>query len=842
MPRDNSYAKPTIRVGGLWHLKKSSARRITIPGLLPVFWPGLAAAQSMPNQGAESLLNSIPAIDQPAVLLLAIFGGAMSFALLSAFWLIREKAKTGTENAALRASFTSTKASRDRLQAMLSGDGECVAIWDGEGTKLLGTLAAEINAPADGRRFFNYGEWLTTHSAIRLAEAISSLRETGEHFRLELESENGAFVGVQGRVSGGYAFARFTPLAGTRQDLLALRKDHQKLLSRFSLIETLFETMPSPIWLRTGTGDFEYANAAYRKAVDAQTIDEVTEGSRELFDRAERRRIEEGLKSDQSFRGELPAICAGDRRVVETVVVSSDAGIAGIAIDRSDAEKIRTTLKHTVAGHQHTFDHLAAAVAVFDAKQRLQFYNTSFLQTWGLTVQQLSDQPSNSEVLEILRSTKKVPETGEWQKWKQGLLARYQATETLEDYWHLPDGRTLRVVINPQNQGGTSWVFENVTEELQLKSSYNALIQVQGETLDHLNEAVAVFGSDGRLKLNNPAFAAFTRNLDGIAEGVHINDLAAGCVEGLENSQDFEAIRIGITGMSETMDDLEGTLEYASGNIYAYSLVRLPGNQQMLTVSDITASVNVERALKERNEALEESDALKTRFIQRVSYELRAPLTTISGFTEILASEEPGRINEKQSEYLGYISRSSDVLKSLIDDILDLASIDAGAMELEFRELSLREAVEASFARLRDRADRFQLKLQVDIDTDVERVIGDEERLGQVIYNLLANAAAVSPDGGKIRVSGTSEGHELLLAVEDEGPGIAPEILPTIFERFESGKGREHSRGAGLGLSIVRSFIELHGGSVQAENRTDRGARFVCRIPLDPQAQLEAAE
>ena len=254
-----------------------------------------------------------------------------------------------------------------------------------------------------------------------------------------------------------------------------------------------------------------------------------------------------------------------------------------------------------------------------------------------------------------------------------------------------------------------------------------------------------------------------------------------------------------------------------------------------------TAAVNIERALKERNDALEESDALKTRFIQHVSYELRAPLTSISGFAEILASHGPGKLNAKQAEYLEYISRSSDVLKALIDDMLDLATIDAGAMQLDMGRVDLQEIINASVADLSPQMERFQIKTKITIAQDAQNMIGDGERIHQILSKLLSNAVNVSPDGGVIDIGVRRVNAMVEFSICDQGPGIPEGSRNSIFERFETVQGSERKRGAGLGLSIVKSFTELHGGTVHVED-SKKGARFVCQLPVEPHSRLQAAQ
>jgi len=792
-----------------------------------------------------ALLPDFGVFDRTAVLLLAVFGGAMSFAMLSAFWLIRERSRIGNEYHRLKQSFAGMRADRDRLAALVDAGDQRIAVWDGSDKQatVLGRIGSDAGAPESGADFLAFGKWLTPGSASELEKAIVLLRRDADQFTINLKTLKDTSIEAQGRVSGGHAFVRFVLLEGARDQIAKMKRKHETLMARFGLLEALFDKHPSPIWIQTGDGRLAYVNSAYSNAVEAENADEAISENKSLFDQSEREVIERQLKAEGNYHGSLPAVFAGDRRTFETVSVLQESGRAGIAIDRSDVEAVRATLRNAIASHEQTFDHLGSAVAIFDASQRLQFRNSSFQQLWGLAESDLEGNPSNGDLLETLRNTKQLPEMPDWKKWKAGQLEIYHATETREDHWHLPDGRTLRVVINPQNQGGASWVFENVTEELELKSSYNSLMRVQGETLDHLNEAVAVFGSDGRVKLTNPAFIALWKfkSTDGV-EGEHVKQLTKQIGSQLIDGALWNTIHLGITGMDDDREDLAGRLDFKSGAIYDFHLVHLPEGQSMLTLTDMTATVNVERALQDRNDALEESDSLKTRFIQHVSYELRAPLTSIAGFTEILAGDMPGKLNEKQAEYLEYISRSSDVLRSLIDDILDLATIDAGNMKLDFGKIDLKSAIDDGLEAVADKLDRFKLRTKVKIDPEVINMIGDGQRMRQIIQNLVSNAAGVSPDGGTIDIRVSQAEQNIELSIADQGPGVPEGNRESIFERFESGRTGDHRKGAGLGLSIVKSLVELHGGTVHVEAAGERGARFVCRFPNDPNLSMQAAE
>lgn len=777
-------------------------------------------------------------------ILLAVFGGAMSFAILSAVWMIRERGSLNESNIQFRKRLSDLRATNERLEALVNVSDQRTVVWDGTDGRpeVMGALSKSSGAPADRQDFLAFGRWLTPDSASSIEDALARLRDSAEAFDLPLITHLGGVLEAQGRTSGSHALVRFVELTGERSALSQLETQHNKLNATFGMLQALFHTISSPVWLRDTTGRLFWANRAYANAVDCEDGGEAIERGVELLDSIQRKSVAKAQEADGAYSGSLPAVIAGDRHIVEVTEVKGEAGSAGIALDRNEIEEIKAVLRRTTETHAQTLDHLATAIAMFDAGQRLQFYNSSFQKLWGLEPAFLNSTPTNAEVLDAIRAENRLPDFPDWRKWREDQLEIYKAVDAREDWWHLPSGDTLRVVCNPHSQGGATWVFENVTEHLALQSNYNSLMKTQGETLDKLSEAIAVFGQDGKLKLYNPAFARFwAMEAEELDKGVHISALNQQSATRLTDSAKWDEISEAITGLYDVRDDMTGRLEIDGGEIFDFRLIRLPEGQTMLAMADITASVNVERALKERNEALEQADHLKNRFIQHVSYELRAPLTSISGFSELLADDQIGKLNEKQSEYISHVTTSADILKAIIDDILDLATIDAGAMTLDRKNVDLRTTVERCRLDLASTFEERGIKLETDIEPDVSAIEADEHRIHQIIHHLLNNAVNFSPDGGIVKIDTARNQDWFELSVSDQGPGVPEEIRETIFDRFEGRNTGGRRKGTGLGLSIVKSFVELHGGTVHVETAAKRGAQFICRFPISNRKARQAA-
>ncbi|MEW9835354.1 sensor histidine kinase [Mesorhizobium sp. ZMM04-4] len=326
-----------------------------------------------------------------------------------------------------------------------------------------------------------------------------------------------------------------------------------------------------------------------------------------------------------------------------------------------------------------------------------------------------------------------------------------------------------------------------------------------------------------------------------VAQKTHISEIRARC-EPLATDSPWAGFVASVTGFDEERRDRRGQTELSDGRVLRYGVSHLPNGQVMITFVDVTDGVNVERALKEKNEALEKSDQLKNEFVQHVSYELRSPLTNIIGFTELLSLPSTGPLQPRQREYLEHIGASSSVLLTIVNDILDLATVDAGIMELDISELDVARTIRAAADLVADRLQEHEIGLKVETAFAPRSMLGDEIRIRQILYNLLSNAVNYAPDGSTIRLACRQLEIGVEFSVHDDGPGMPAEILDTVFRRFEPRANGGRRRGAGLGLSIVKSFVELHGGTVSIDTAPSAGTTVTCLFPTTPAGMRDAAE
>ena len=786
------------------------------------------------------------------MVMFAVFTGAFSFAMLAASWLIRERRRLEREHQVLQLENADLRSRHERAQALLDVPDQRVVIWSSaeEYPICRGTLPLTSGAPDHDAAFIDFNSWMAAKSARSFARAVQRLRDRAEGFDLTIEAQNGAMIEVQGRASGSHAFVRFLNLAGDRAALASLESEYTMLLQTTDRMKALLEQAPMPVWLRDEDQKLAWANSAYVQAVDASSVEEVCHNNIELIDAAKREEMAEALSSPKSsgsngpnrFQQRFPATISGDRRLMDVSEVAYSGGSAGLAVDMSELEEVQSGLSRTVESHARTMDQLASAIAIFDNKQHLKFYNRAFREMWDLKQSALDGEPENGALFDLLRAEGKLAEQQDWSVWRNGQLEIYEKTGPNEDWWYLPDGRSLRVVANPHKQGGVTWVFENITEKLEMESRLAALTKVQGETLDCLSEAIAVFSADGRLKLSNPSFQSMWQLSDEqVAADTALSAIADHCSAVSEGSH-WRNLVTAVTGVAEERTSLSGRIHASKNAIVDYAMMPLPNGQNMISFVDVTANVQMAQALTERNEALEAAEKLKNAFIEHVSYEFRTPLTNIIGFADLLQQQVFGGLNDKQLEYVGDITSSSKVLHSLVDNMLDLATLDAGILELNLETVDVAGTVQAAVKSVSERLKEQGIRLRMKLPQKNERFVVDAVRVQQILYNLLTNAIRFSPTDSEIVVETTTDRDAISLRISDSGPGIPEDKRATIFQRFESQARGGAGRGAGLGLAIARSLVELHGGTIELDGGVDKGASFILRIPRQPRAQAQAAE
>ncbi len=763
--------------------------------------------------------------------LVAFAAGALVVAVPAAFLFVWQRRRLQVAEADRRRLADEAEKGRETLAAAPDG----LFLWDRTDGRqtcsrrlavLLGLPAGTGSGFADVRACFN------DEAAEELDQAVEALRHDGIAFDLLLTVAGRVLqaVGVRAGTADGRALVDLLwmrDVSETRGTAGSPGGRGRKPGDSDGRFGTLLDLLPFPVWLRDAGLEISYANPAGAE-------DAVTRTARDLAHRA--------LAEDRTLTGQHTIAVDGTPRVfdITETPIPGGAGTAGFAIVNGAGAESGADLD--TIDRDQVFEHLGTAIAIFDANKRLVFHNPAYARFWNLDATWLQSEPGLSEVLERLREQRRLPEYADFRAFKEEQIAQFETLdERIESLLHLPDGTTLRTVVSPHSLGGLIFAYEDVTDRLDLERSFNTLTAVQGATLDNLYEGIAVFGSDGRLKLSNPVFARLWElGEDDIKVGLHVSDFVERTRPFVFGKDDWEGHKGRVIARLMSREPSSGRLLRLDAVVLDYANVPLPDGAVLLSYLDVTDSVRVELALRERAEAMEEANRLKSEFIANVSHEVRTPLNTIIGFAEVLTDQYFGQLTPRQMEYSQGILETSQNLMSIVGDILDLATIEAGMMALELDTVDLHGMLVSVLALVRERARRKNLNLEFDCPADIGWIVADEKRLKQVVFNLLSNAITFTPERGAVHLETRRAKAEIVISVTDTGVGIPQAEQERVFRTFERGTALEtHPGGAGLGLSLVARFVDLHGGRVDVKSVPNRGTTVTCHLPAGTAAEPE---
>jgi len=689
--------------------------------------------------------------------------------------------------------------------------------------------------------------------AVQLAELAAAVRrtqKTAAPFRLTVIPRGSTrSLALRGHLAdpqvspGGAALVWVFDFSDSEAELRRLRGDAAQAQARYAGLAGLIEAAPLPMWFRGPDMKLLLVNAAYVCAVGGASAEAVVAAQTELVE-PQHGRTPAHFAGEARRRGEavervVAATVAGQggnrRRTLKVSDLplgdgssANGGGVAGYAVDIEDLEEQTRAFLAFREAQRDMLDTLSAAIAQFDPAQRLVFANQPFLRLFAIQPQWILDAPGFDRLLDKMRDNGRLPEVRDFPEWRAERQAWFVADEAREEPWLLPDGTHLRVVAQPLPDGGLLLIFEDTSEQLQLAATRDTLLRTRTATFDKLFESLAVFAPDGRLQLWNRRFAADWGLDDAfLDEHPKVDRLLTRIAVRLKRPAQVDTVGAVIRAATLERAERSGRLALADGRFLEFAGVPLPDGNGLLTVLDITATQKAEAALRERNAALVEADAVKTRFIANMAYEFRTPLTSIGGFAEMLGSGMAGDLSEAGKDYVEAILASVGRLGEQIENVLDLAQSEAGTLPFQRETVDLTALVERLVAARRK--DGVTLDLQSSGDVTVE---ADPRRLSRAFAQLLDNAIAAVPLDGRVLIEVTSRPRSgARVVVSDNGPGMAPAVLARALDGMRvSDDGKTLDRRQGLGLPLARQLIEAHGGKLELLSEPGQGTAAIATL------------
>ncbi|MCL4674393.1 MAG: PAS domain-containing sensor histidine kinase, partial [Sphingomonadaceae bacterium] len=591
---------------------------------------------------------------------------------------------------------------------------------------------------------------------------------------------------------------------------------------------------PMPMWFRGSDGALQLVNQAYVDAVGGDSAEAVVDRQIELIE------VIDGLAAAQVAQQAaaqnlpveriVPSTIKGERRTlrVSDLPLGSE-GVAGYAIDIEEMEELGREFRAFRDAQRRMLDQLSLGVAQFDSERRIVFANQPFRRIFALSPGSVGAKLEFERILSGAREAGRTPEVRDFPAWRAEHVAWFASGETREEAWPLSDGTHLRIIAQPMPDGGLVLIAEDRTEQLALSATRDTLLRTRTATFDSLFEALAVFAPDGNLQLWNRSFAG-TWGLDPELLDSHpsAEKLLSALAPNLHRPG--QASVIGETIRAATLDRRQraGRIALADGRTLEYAGVPLPDGNGLLTVLDVTANEQAEAALRERNQALEQADQMKTRFLANMSYEFRTPLTSIGGFAELLQSGVAGDLGEQAQDYVASILAAVERLTAQVENVLDLSQSEAGLMPLNKEKFELFGFA----ARLVREREKVITGRRLGLDLRGSKASGtvnaDPRQLAKAVGLILDNAIEATPPGGKILVDLSRHQRGARIVVSDSGRGMSKEELARVRR---AGPIEPGERKQGLGLPLARQLVEAHGGQLEILSRLGEGTTVTITLP-----------
>lgn len=518
-----------------------------------------------------------PAIDSDLagrIMLVGFVVAACGLALASCAWVLSENSRSEESRRSQTADQARAHAELALCETLLREADTAIVVWDGDSLERLSfSKGAEL-----------LDACLSGPDGTTLATALEGLRKDGSTFWLRVRYGNSCLV-VRGRPIGRHAAIFLHP------EVSMSEIDHKAIL----------EALPIPVWLRDADLRLCWANDAFVEAVGASSLENATTLGSPL-DRSERDLALAARDAAKPVTAKRYAVVQGVRRALSLSSHPLPEGhIIGSAIDLTGAAEERGRLHPDADGYVHALNQLSVAIAIFGPDRRLMFSNREYASLWSLEKDWLATHPTEGEILDRLRELRLLPEQSDFAAWKRDRLKIFDTPRrVVEELWHLPSGIALRVVARPRPTGGLLYLFEDVSEQLRQEAAHNALVKVQQATLDTLQEGVAVFGTDGRLRLHNSAFArqwGFAN--DDLLDAPHLNTVAEACSMRFGGQPTWKIVTSYVTSDAPEFLPRPIDIERSDGKTLSLCLTRLPDGSTLVTGADITDQVRLAAALRD---------------------------------------------------------------------------------------------------------------------------------------------------------------------------------------------------------------------------------------------------
>lgn len=702
-------------------------------------------------------------------------------------------------------------------------------------------------------RILDVMDHLQSKSADDLADCLTKLMQNGEEFRFIVQTKNSKNLEMRGsrKIISKIESLVLWCIDATEitSEFVNLRKQALQAVSSMDNVFEMINALPVPVWRRGADLRIMYCNNAYANAL-GKSVDEVISGNIPF--------VPGSLFGQGHSLAENAKKCCKSQTVIQHVTVSgvrkqfsihecySPNGLIGYALDTSSTEKLAAQMDKLITSNCEVLNGISSSIAIYDNNMKLVFFNNAFQCTMKLENGWLHSHPTYGEILDELRSNRRLPEVADFQAFKKDQLALFKSVvEPVQTMMHLPNGKSLRQMIAPYTAGGLVFIIEDVTNSLLLQRKNDTLMAVQKETIDHLYEGIIVCGSDNRVKIMNKALAnIWGIELDEIKEKeMHLSELLDKIEEQLDYDGEWSKFKeYAISNLTDRMAKT-GRLTKKNGSVILFSYVPLPDGAHMHSMVDITDTCTVENAIIEKNQALHAAHRLEMEFITGVSTEIKEPLTVLTAASDLLLHEYYGSLTDKQRDYCTYALSAANQLHQLVNNALDMVAIDKSPAKLVFDEFSITEAIDEVLMNLHQRIQEKNIEISKNYKDGVPAFFGHKTRMKQVLFNIILNAIQFSPIGGIVEIIIRTNGENMKILIKDSGMRHIEkqqDAKRKVFTRISKNDQSVCPMPANnITMPLVRELIAKHGGKMKVVSDVE-GTSIMCVFPLHKHTENNA--
>ncbi|MBQ3944063.1 MAG: PAS-domain containing protein [Alphaproteobacteria bacterium] len=612
---------------------------------------------------------------------------------------------------------------------------------------------------------------------------------------------------------------------------------HQKSASKIdaSELDKILDFLPVYVWQKNRNLQVTYCNEAYAKALEASK-DYVIANNVKLISASRR-----GVYVDQSLYSTKPkkntehVVINGSRRLlsIEETPFTKDGKSTGVAIDITDKEEIETNFRNYQKHTEEVFNNISVPVAIFDANTILVFANQAIIRMFSVAEVDIYKNYKFADIMNYLLTRGSIIASEDILKYKAKAKELFQ--EVIEPHCttiHLTNGNVLSVTITPNHSGGLVFVFEDITDKVQLERKVNSVSSIYRKTLDAFSEGAIILESDSKIKIANKVALDLWRREKIEA---YIGDFFQNSSQLLTADSKIQLMGTSLLAMISERVAFSKQLQFLSGETIRCEYMPLPDGLGIMRFVNISDTVNLTKTIEEKKVITEQIDRLKSNLISNISHEMHASIQTIAGFADILCNKYFGELSGQQMEYCYGISNAIKNLSDTIDAVIELANMEAGQMKLSYADARLLKIIQTAISLVNDVAKKQNISISTNFEDPEFDVYLDEKSITKALFYLINHSMQELSSGNKINILVTinNDQGDFEIAIKDDGTLLPADELENIQQGLaDNSKYNYLEHSLDFGLALANNIVRLHKGALDVQSDEASGNVVICKLPI----------